>query len=193
MFNTIFLYFAIFLSVPILLKSCLNIDPYARTGNFVNCQAFNDSIHVFVLTAMFVSNNVKMIPNCTIVYFSMDIFFNASMFRTNQLYFVHHVSTILVTVVVKIFFTKEVELFNCHLYIMESALLPIAVVEILKMKFQIVPKFLMKMRAFWYFITRLYTYFFLFCFGNVFLIVLCIPLMVHNFCVFQRQLRTIWR
>jgi len=194
-------YFVLFLCTPILVKSKTQIPPFEYTRGFANIQSFNDLVHTCALTPMVMTGNANMVPLSVFVYFSLDIIFNFKTFMTNTAYMLHHIFGCFQIYLVFKYFIDNIETLGFYIWLQETALIPITLMDILRMQSKKVPKMLYVSRALWYFSTRVYTYgYFFYNYDKIFgrynpklMTVFCTPLILHNANVFRLQIKSMLR
>jgi hypothetical protein len=198
MFSLIGGYLLLFVLNPYIVRKIFRINPFECTRGYANIQSFNDMVHTCVLTPMVTTGNSKMVPISCFVYFFFDILFNFRVFIKNKSYFFHHLfGCFQVHLVYR--YMDNVETLGFFIWVQETALIPITLIDILRMNSLKIPISLYFLRALWYFFTRVYTYGFFFynyyrIFGGYPLINLfTIPLILHNTNVFRLQIKTILR
>lgn len=150
---------------------------------------------------MVFTGNTNIIPTSVFVYFVFDILFNLETFMTNTTYLLHHMFTCFhIYLAYKYFMDHEAKL-GFFIWLQETALVPINLIEIFKMQSLEPPAGLYVLRAFWYGCTRVYSYgFFFYNYDDIFdgsdkrfLKFFCIPLITHNAVVFNLQIKSMLR
>lgn len=195
-------YLFLFVFNPYIVRRIVRMDPFECTRGFANIQSFNDLVHTCAfLTPMVITGNSKMVPMSVFVYFSLDFVFNLNTFIKNKSYFVHHLSGCFQIYLVYKHFIDNIETLGVFIWVQETALIPISLMDILRMKSLKIPISLYVLRALWYFFTRVYTYGFLYynyyiIFGDydpISMTIFCMPLILHNTNVFRLQIKSIIR
>lgn len=194
-------YIVLFTCTPHICRSILGIDPFEYTKGSVNIQTFNDLVHTCALTPLVISGNSYMVPMSVFVYFSLDVLFNFKTFMKNTNYLVHHVFGCFQIYLVFKHFMDNVQTLGFFIWVQETALMPIALMDIFRMKSIQPPLGLYLLRALWYFCTRVYTYgYFFYNYERIFggydprmMMTFCMPLILHNANVFKLQIKSILR
>ncbi len=194
-------YFVIFICTPHLCRRMLGIDPFeSSTRGYVNIQNFNDLVHTCALTQLVITGNANMVPISVFVYFLLDVMFNFKTFLINTAYLVHHVFGCFQIYLVFKYFMDNIETLGFFIWVQETALIPIALMDTLRMKSIQIPKSLYLLRAVWYVCTRIYTYgCFFYNYDKIFggydpkMLTFCIPLILHNTNVLRLQIKSMLR
>lgn len=194
-------YFVLFTCTPHICRSILGIDPFEYTRGFANIQTFNDLVHTCALTSLVISGNSYMVPMSVFVYFSLDVLFNFKTFMKNTSYLVHHVFGCFQIYLVFKHFVDNVQTLGFFIWVQETALIPIALMDMFRIKSIQAPPSLYLLRALWYFCTRVYTYgYFFYNYDIIFggydpriMMTFCMPLILHNANVFRLQIKSILR
>ena len=201
-------YSLLFIFAPHLFRSMVGKDPFKYTGGFFNIQSFNDLLHICALTPMVITGNADMVPMSIFVYFSLDVLYNFQVFMINTAYLVHHISGCFMIYIIFKYFMDNIEKFGFFMWVQETALIPIILMDTLRMKSIKIPKSLYLLRALWYLSTRVYTYgFFFYNYGKIFakddkvfggydfqlFTIFCTPLILHNTNVFRLQIKSMLR
>ena len=190
-------YLLMFASTPIFVRKILDVDPFKYTRGFANIQAFNDLAHVGILTQLVFCNKELVIPEAVFIYFCLDIVFYSQTFVLSPMYLVHHVFACFIIYILQTHCSTHIQTLAFAIWLQETALIPINIIDILKMQSHYIPQFLLIIRALWYLSTRVITYGIFFCtydetFPSLYTIVsLFTPLMLHNTFVFKRQILAI--
>lgn len=194
-------YFVLFICTPHICRSILGIEPFEYTRGFANVQTFTDFAHTCALTPLVISGNSHMVPISVFVYFLLDVLINFKTFMKNTNYLVHHVFGCFQIHLVFKHFMDNIETLGFFIWVQETALIPIALMDIFRMKSIHIPQSLYLFRAVWYFCTRVYTYGHLFynydkIFGGYdpkMMTIFCTPLILHNANVFRLQIKSMLR
>lgn len=177
---------------------------YVCTPIFVRSvfvQSFNDLIHTCALTPLVFTGNSKKVPMSVFVYFVVDILFNLKTFMKDTAYFLHHIFGCFEIYLVFKYFMENIETLGFLIWLQETALIPITLMEILRINYMKIPKSLYVLRPLWYFSSRVYTYCFIFynydrIFGDYspkLITMFCTPLILHNTNVFRLQIKSMLR
>lgn len=195
-------YFLLFICTPHICRNIIGIDPFEYTRGYANVQTFTDFAHTFALTPLVISGNSDMVPMSVFVYFSLDVLFNFKTFMKNTIYFVHHVFGCFQIYLLLKHFTN-LQTLGILIWAQETALIPITLMEMFRMKSIQIPLSLYLLRALWYFCTRVYTYsFFFYNYERIFggydldpriMMMFCMPLILHNANVFRLQIKALIR
>ena len=193
-------YFVLFIFTPHICMSILGIDPFEYTMGFANIQTFNDLVHTCALTPLVISGNSDMVPMSVFVYFSLDVLFNFNTFMKNTNYLVHHVFGCFQIYLVFMYFMDNIQTLGFFIWVQETALIPIALMDIFRMKYIQIHQSLYLLRALWYFCTRVYTYgYFFYNYDTILgdydprMMLFCTPLILHNTNVFRLQIKSMIR
>ncbi len=187
-------YVLLLVCTPMAVRRLTQVNPFEYTRGFANVQSFNDLAHVGVLTSMIFTGNTKIIPYSIFVYFFLDILFNPKTFIISPTYLVHHVLTCFYVYLAHKYYMDHIETLAFLIWLQETALMPIIIMDILRMQSVRVPIYLYVLRALWYFSTRLYTYgFFFYTFKKHPIMLLSTPLILHNANVFKLQIQSMLR
>lgn len=182
-------------------RSILGIEPFEYTRGCANVQTFNDLVHTCALTPLVIRGKSYMVPMSVFVYFLFDVLFNFKAFMKNTSYLVHHVFGCFQIYLVFKYFMDNVQILGFFIWVQETALIPIALMDIFRMKSMKIPQSFYFLRALWYFCTRVYTYgYFFYNYDRIFggydirmMITFCTPLILHNANVFRLQINSILR
>ena len=187
-------YFLVFSFTPIAVRRLTQVNPFEYTRGFVNVQSFNDLAHVGALTLMVFTGITKLVPFSVLVYFFLDILFNLKSFILNTNYLGHHVFSFIHIYLANKYYMNHMEILAFLLWLQETALIPIIIMDIFRMQSLRAPAYMYILRALWYFSTRLYTYGFFFYTFDMNPIMLCFaPLILHNANVFKLQIQSMLR
>ena len=194
-------YFVLFICTPHIFRSMLGIDPFHYTRGYANIQMFNDLVHTCALTPLVISGNSDMVLMSVFVYFSLDVLFNFKSFMKNTSYLGHHMFGCFQIYLVFKHFMDNVQTLGFFIWVQETALIPITLMDMFRIKSIQIPLSLYLLRAFWYFCTRVYTYGYFFynyeiIFGGYYprmMMTFCMPLILHNANVFRLQIKSILR
>tara|TARA_B100000676_G_C18073687_1_gene846158 strand:+ start:2269 stop:2889 length:621 start_codon:yes stop_codon:yes gene_type:complete len=189
-------YAALLSTTPIIIRKITSISPFEITRSYFNIQPINDIVHVCILTAMVTSGHptiVKLLPQTTIIYFCIDILFHCKIFINNKGYLLHHIAT---GVNVMLFHWQDTDILytlSILFYIQELALIPINIIDILRMQNKVVPKYMLLFRTSFYFLTRICTYGYVvnnfwFCLTKPVLFLMT-PLLTHNLYILKKQIQ----
>lgn len=184
-------YILLFVCTPIAVRRLTQIHPFEYTRGFMNLQSFTDLAHVGVLTSMIFTGNTKIITQSIFVYFFVDILFNSKAFIVSPNYLIHHLFTCSNIYIANKYYMDNIETLSYLIWLQETALIPIIIIDILRMQSLKVPITLYFIRAAWYLSTRLYTYgFFFYNFKKHPIMLLGTPLILHNANVFRLQIQS---
>jgi len=187
-------YLVLFVCTPTLVRMITKINPFEYKSGCNNIQHFNDIVHVCAM--IFAENTQK--PMAVAVYFLLDILFNLNTFMNNKAYLVHHIVGCFMIFIIYKHLRLYVETLGFLIWIQETALIPISIIDILRLMSIQIPKSLYVSRTLWYISTRVYTYGLFFCYkydgeDKKTLLLLSTPLLLHNVNVLRLQVKSMLR
>lgn len=187
-------YLVLFVCTPTLVRMITKIDTFEYKSGYNNIQHFNDIVHV---CAMILTENTQK-PMAVAVYFLLDILFNFNAFIKNKPYLFHHIVGCFMVFIIYKHLRLHVETLGFLIWIQETALIPINMIDIFRMMSIQIPKSLYVFRTLWYISTRVYAYglFFFYKYdgeGLKTLVLLSTPLMLHNVNVLRLQVKSMLR
>lgn len=194
------IYLLIFTLNPILIKTFTSIQPFELTRGYFNIQAFNDLSHLALISLMLLLKNEIVVSQAVVVYFCFDLLFHFKLIFINTAFLLHHLSGCFQIYMMHMYFShRALQTLTFFLWIQETALIPISIIDIFKIQRRTIPVSLLITRALWYLSTRLYTYgFFLYNHSHTFhaiskvtALFFCTPLILHNIYCFKRQMQAI--
>lgn len=180
------MYTSMFHMAPLLWGNFMVVPPLDKTRGFVNVQTLSDLLHVGIITSMVISRFDVFIPHAVFVYFIMDIYFYFESFLRFKWYLLHHICGCFLIFIVLVYMQKDTRMLSCVVWIQETALIPIQLVQLFRVNSIDPPPNLLVARALWYFLSRVTS------FGYIMMThkklwLLCAPLMIHNIHVFKLQ------
>jgi hypothetical protein len=185
------IYMFMFSITPIIWQATSTIPPFNTTrSGYLNIMSLNDLTHVAIITMQMMYRPWRLLlPYSTIIYFILDIVFHTKVFASVRLYLLHHLLGIFQLVVVVYLHEEK---WSFCLWVIESALIPICVLDILKISKLPPPRSLQILRPIWYFISRIYAY------GSLaqvhpVMLKFCAPLLLHNIDILNKQICVAFR
>lgn len=146
-----------------------------------------DLIHCLSLTLQYFHGyNIR---ESTVAYMITDICFFPSVFLNVTSYLIHHILTIFISIMSYYVGTQD-ETANLIIFYFESALLPIALIDILNAYHVRVPALLYVIRPLVYVASRSYVVWHI---HNHKYFIFLLPILIHNAKVLMLQIKSLWR